>query len=175
MKNYGTIDRWYPMDSVETLFGGSGVAFPLTTNDGLLFYRTDITDPEWFFYDDGRSKWLSLRDIDYEWGFNTTRTNNYLKTAGQCIGASGVGYVAKYDVTALGVSASMSSTGTGTVFRVYDDGVSTAVGVAMGSETAETQGSLNVDYASGSVLSGYVSGSTGGKCVMTARFKRHET
>ena len=121
MKSYGSVDPWYCVDPIQALLRGKGASFPTDPEDGMMFYRTDVADPEWFFYDEGRSKWLSIRDIDFEWGYNTTRTNNYLKTAGQCIGAAGVGYVAKYDVTALGVSASMSSAGTGTVFRVYDD------------------------------------------------------
>lgn len=143
---------WTAEDEVKR-----GASFPTSPTEGDRFYRTDL-DAE-FEYDATRSKWLGT--ALYEFTFFTISAINgayFLFDDNSLNSSATVGYVAPFDVIAVGLSG-IDLISTTATREIRDDGVNVAqVSVAASSGPYSDQTLNSSTIAAGSVLSLYSTG-----------------
>lgn len=123
-------------------------------------------DPEWFAYDDAKSKWLSLSRIHYEGVYigNTAATNplwiDYISAATVKFGA-GVGYPAPYDLELVSMSCQVATSSTCT-FSVYaNNAVVTGATLSLAAATsAQSDGYTTATITKGQYIGFYVTAGT---------------
>lgn len=143
---------WTTEDEVKR-----GTSFPADPTEGDRFYRTDL-DAE-FEYDATRAKWLGT--ALYEFTFFTINSINgayFLFDDNGLNSSATIGYVAPYDVIAVGLSG-VDLISTTATREIRDDGANVAqVSVSASSGPYSDQTLNSSTIAAGSVLSLYSTG-----------------
>lgn len=156
-------------------FTYSGTSFPGSPVNGELFLRTDL-DYTLFYYDAGRSKWLSTTRDKLLCGARAAVTsNNYIRCINGVVFTATLGEKIPYDITVVGIAFSKSDSVTGTL-EIRDDGSSVA-SLGTSTNTSGSDMTLNADVASGSILNVYWS-SAGGSitdAIVTVFYRRKAT
>jgi len=174
------LDGLPPDDWVPDALGATvtvGTAFPASPVNGDLCYRTDVTSPEWFYYDSASTYWLSVRTYEYTASHNNLAANAYLYTGPWGpIGSATAGMVWDWDVVCVEVHGQKVGVANALIFRIRNNGGNTAAGLSIGAAALQAhQPGLAVLWSAGAVLSIYGQTTAGGRVTCTAVLRRRET
>jgi len=137
----GNGSRQMPINDCQT-------SFPTATYSGEVCYRTDRN--EFYYYDDGRAKWLSHHMFTQHHGRAGSALSGVLRgTAGATLSASN-GFHVPYDATIVGFSWEASGFSTATL--TIKDIVPTTLVTKSSLTAAGADMALNVDVAAGDQL-----------------------
>lgn len=120
----------------------------LATDGSKLWYHT--TDNELYFYDVGRSKWLSVRVIEREF-YETTGGSNAFWEAASVTTSATIGRPIPYDVTVCEWHLMKEGTSGAAAIVLHDDNSNLTSISLLAGDVTKTSNALNLDVASGSL------------------------
>jgi hypothetical protein len=143
----------FRMTEISTSFTKGGTLPTIDVQDGDRHYWVGAGVEEWFYYDDGRSAWLSDRVIEYKFGNIAGEAAGYVtKWMGRASSAT-VGFIPDADMVLTGVEAVQNYFHATQAFTLWIDGVSNAGSqLALLSLYDGEDFTLNEAIASGEVL-----------------------
>lgn len=135
-----------------SIFSYSGTSFPGSPVNGELFLRTDL-DYVLFYWDAGRSKWLSVSTFEITFtNQSTVAATANLRLFQGPVGTTTVAYQTKWTCVLTEIVSCRVTTGTGTQLDLQD-GATVKKSHTIGSgAVTNTETGLNVDIASGALL-----------------------
>lgn len=150
-----------------SIFTYSGTSFPGSPVAGELFVRTDL-DYELFYYDTGRTKWLSARTFELAFTNQTTvSAGANLRLYQSPVGSGTIAYLVKWDCVLVEIVSHRVTSGANS--NVYlRDGVTNLKTHTIGSaSTSATETGLNIAITAGMLLNAYANDAfTGGGHVL---------
>lgn len=128
-------------------------SFPPRPQAGWMVFRTDLTNPEWFFYEAARAKWLSLRTIELLFTARSAiAAGSYIEATAVITCSASMGYLAAHDMTLVELEAIQGTSTAGISYRLTDDGTEIAAANILASTTSIVRTDINVDIAANSVI-----------------------
>lgn len=151
-----TVDNTDPRNPIVNASGGgldSGTSFPGSPTAEQLFYRTDQNII--YFWDDGRSKWLSEDTINFDFGLAGLFDSRYLNIIGNA-GTGQFGYNIERNMTIVGVTG-RGGTNPTKLFEI-DRNATLGVGTFSFSANVVNNDNLNLDFSANDYIRVWISG-----------------
>jgi hypothetical protein len=174
--HFGNHADGLPPDDVLGVNVTQGASFPASPSGGDLHYKSDVTNPEWFYYDSASTYWLSVRTYPFVYSHNNLAANAYLyEGAWGPVGSATAGTVLAWDMVCTEVLGQKVSAANALVLRVRNNGGNTAAGLSLiASAIQGHQTGLAVLWSAGAVLSVYGQTSGAGRVTCTVVMRRRE-
>lgn len=152
-----------------------GTSFPSSPFNGQLFLRTDL-DYELFYYDAGRTAWLSVRTFELAFTNQTTvSAGNNLRLFQGPVGSASDGYKTKWTCVLTEIVGHRVTSGSATDIYLRD-GVTNLKTHTIGSGVVDnTETGLNVAVGSGVILNAYANTAVTGGGWIIYTFRRSAT
>lgn len=159
----------------------SGTAWPASPADGQLFFRSDLADPELFFWSASLSKWLSVVKREFMFvGLSLASGAQWLHIPGAGATSGGTpdfGYRANYPliVTAASFSASANAS-TSYNFVLQKNGLNLPVGVNHSTSASDGYSTgFSSTFADGDIIGAKATNTMTTSVVFTAYMHRYST
>jgi hypothetical protein len=148
-----------------------GTSFPASPSNGLPFVRTDL-DYELFYYDTGRTKWLSARTFELAFTNQTTvAAAANLRLFQSVVGSSVIAYLVKWDCVLTEIVSHRVTSGSATQLDLNDGPTLKKAHTIGAGATSAVETALNISIVSGALLNCVATSALtgGGHCIYTFR------
>jgi len=145
---------------------------------GDLVFRSDIRNPEWFFYDtsSSRNQWLSMRTFDLFFT-HASGAATYLDAHDTLVSSGTYGYLLDEDYTLCEFNILRDATGTTPTYRLTANGTDIAQSIyLLTTDTVAWNQSLAIQRTRADVIGCRIlAGTSTGNVMAQARFRRRIT